>query len=185
MSEQNNRFKTLLTPTVEYTPWNTHLHGYCVLFSSPSNPDITNEYFSLKTDFGKYLEPDTNVLDCPFMIFVGFEKRKIGNISVGEDGCAQVGNVTYLQRDLFGVRCGVHLDSKLDRDLFMGISEMARASVVHFTTGAIHAVYEDCPTIPSVKHIKNWYIDRVFLTPTPVYPKSYLEGRGKVLADGN
>ena len=128
--------------------------GYLVRYSTPKDPDLTDDFFDKDSDLG--VEPGNNM---PVYYQHGydnhFKNRKIGKAKA-----------TY---DEFGLWLEAQLEMRdeYERNLY----ERAEAGKMGWSSGAAgHLVERE--QIGKAWHIKSWPIAEASLTPTPAEPRN-------------
>jgi HK97 family phage major capsid protein len=128
--------------------------GYLVRYSTPKDPDLTDDFFDKDSDLG--VEPGNNM---PVYYQHGydshFKNRKIGKAKASYD------------------EYGLWLEAQLEmRDEYeRSIYERAEAGKMGWSSGAAgHLVERE--QIGKAWHIKSWPIAEASLTPTPAEPRN-------------
>lgn len=131
---------------------NGKVGGYLVRFSTPADPDLTNDYFDAST---KLVYPSI----LPVLYHHGFDKTL---------GKRQIGNAR-LKVDEIGAWAETQLNM---RDQYeKAIYEMVRAGKLGYSSGAI-AKSVTRERVGEAYHIKTWNIEECSLTPTPAEPRN-------------
>jgi HK97 family phage major capsid protein len=127
--------------------------GYLVRFSTESDPDLTNDYFTKDTDL--HCPPEVPVL-YNHGLDKTIKKRVIGNAVVSID------------------EVGAWAESQLNmRDEYeKKIYEMVEAGKLGYSSGALSHLVERIPAGKGVSFIKSWFVGEVSLTPTPAEPRN-------------
>lgn len=131
---------------------NGKLGGHLVLFTTPQDPDLTDDYFDAETDLGgaeKY----------PILYHHGLDKtlkrKRIGSLTAKPD------------------EVGLWVEAQLDLrdDYEKQIYKMAKAGKLGWSSGAAaHTVERE--QIGKAFHITQWFISEASLTPTPAEPRA-------------
>ena len=126
--------------------------GYLVRFSDASQPDLTGDYFDIKTVF--HFGPDIPLLYNHGMDST-LKKRVIGKVQTKIDDV------------------GLWADAQMDlRDEYeKAIYAMAEAGKLGYSSGALSHLVEREPAGKSA-YIKTWFIGEASLTPTPAEPRN-------------
>lgn len=140
---------------------NGSVGGYAVLFTGPTDPDVTGEYFTKSTDF--YLDGESK----PITIFHHGLDPTIKSRRLG-----LTGRVTEIKTDDVGVFVKMNLRK---RDKYeKAILKMVGDGKLGFSTGSVpHLVHrESVKGHEGVFEIKSWPMIEVSITPTPIEPRT-------------
>lgn len=145
---------------VEVEGGGVKLGGYLVRYSTPTDPDLTGDFFSRETDFGEAQESD-----------VYFNHRlpvRYGDKAV--EYKARLGDKAKLTRDDLGVFAEVVINARNEYEKM--IADLGLKGKLSWSSGtADHLVEREA--IGNAKAIKRWMLGLdASLTPTPAEPRN-------------
>jgi HK97 family phage major capsid protein len=129
--------------------------GYLIRFSTATDPDLTNDYFTKDTDLHF---PS----DLPVLYNHGMDKKlKKRVIGVAEVKLDDVGAWAETQ---------LNLRDEYEQEIY----KLAEAGKLGYSSGALSHLVEREPAGKGVSFIKTWFVGEASLTPTPAEPRNTL-----------